>query len=134
MTEQKKFLCLCYYEPAAVEAWTPSDQEAVHAACQPHDKALRASGKCLLNSSLSEPDTARVIRGSAAGPVATKGPYAKTNEPVGAVFIVEAPDMDEAVRIASLHPSSNVPQFVNMKGGIEVRALDYFEMPSAKRA
>jgi hypothetical protein len=134
MTELKKFLCLCYYDADEVKTWTPSDQEAVSAACQPHDKALRATGKVLLNSSISEPETARVLRGSAAGPVATEGAYAKTNEPVGAAFIVEAADMDEAVRIASLHPGVNAPKFVNMNGGIEVRALEYFDMPSAKRA
>jgi hypothetical protein len=67
-----------------------------------------------------------VIRGGARGPVTTMGPYAATREPVGAMFIVDAADMDEAVRIASLHPGVNVAQFRDMKGGIEVRELEHF--------
>ncbi len=124
----KKFLCLCYYEEAAFQAWTPEDLAAVGEACAPHDRALRATGKARFTAALSEPATARVIRPGPNGvPVATDGPYLKTPEPVGAVFIVEALDMDEAVRIASLHPGVNVAQFAKMKGGIEVRALDRVE-------
>ena len=125
-TATKKFLCLCYYSEAEFKAWTPEQQAAVPDACAPHDKALRATGKCLMNTSLSEPDTARVIRSSANGPVVTNGAYAPTPEPVGAMFIVEAADIDEAVKIASLHPGANLPQFFRT-GGIEVRAFDYFE-------
>jgi hypothetical protein len=120
----KKFLCLCYYEAAAFQAWTPEDHAAIGEACAPHDRALRATGKAQLNASLSDPSSARVIRPGASGrPIATEGPYHATPEPVGAVFIVEAQDMDEAVRIASLHPGVNVKQFASMKGGIEVREL-----------
>lgn len=128
MTESKKFLCLCYYDEPAFKAWTPSDQQAVMEACQPHDRALRATGKVVLNASLAEPDEARVILGSATGPAVTKGPYARTDQPVGAAFIVEAADLDEAVRIAALHPGANVTQFRGMKGGIEVRELAHFEV------
>jgi hypothetical protein len=126
MTATKKFLCLCYYEEAAFQAWTPSDHEAIGAACEPHDKALRGTGKCSLNASLASPAEARVIRGGERGPVVSKGPYVQTGEPYGAMFIVDAADMDEAVRIASLHPGVNVAQFRNMKGGIEVRELEHF--------
>src|SRR5688500_13985805 len=116
-----KFVCLCYYDEAKVKAWTPAEQAAVREACAPHDKALRASGRVFLNSSLAEPDTARVIRPTASGPAMAKGAYAPTPEPIGAMFIVDAPDIDEAVRIASHHPSGNLAQFFG--GGIEVRAL-----------
>lgn len=124
MTATKKFLCLCYYDEPAFKMWTPSDLEAVVAACQPHDKALRATGKSSLNASLGEPAKARVIRGGERGTVVTKGPYRETSEPYGAMFLVDAADIDEAVRIASLHPGVNVAQFCSMKGGIEVRELE----------
>ena len=124
----KTFLCLCTYEEAAFKTWTPADHAAVVQACTPHDEALRATGKVLINASLSEPETACVIRGGERGPVVTRGPYAATPEPVGAMFLVQAADLDEAVRIASLHPAVNVPQFTVMKGGIEVREVGHFEL------
>jgi hypothetical protein len=124
----KAFLCLCTYEEAAFKTWTPADHAAIGEACAPHDQKLRATGKVLINSSLSEPETARVVRPGKNGPVVTNGPYAPTPEPVGAVFIVEAADMDEACRIAALHPGVNVAQLSAMKGGIEVRELGHFEL------
>ena len=125
---KKMFLCLCAYEEAVFKSWTPADHAAVVEACTPHDKKLRATGKVLVNTSLSEPETARTIRPGKDGPVVTTGPYAPTPEPFGAIFIVEAADIDEAVRIAALHPGVNAPQFQRMKGGIEVRELAYFEL------
>ena len=132
-TASKKFVCLCYYNEAEFKAWTPEQHAAVGDACAPHDKALRATGKCVMNTSLSEPDTARVIRSSDTGIVVSNGAYAPTPEPIGALFIVEAANMDEAVKIAALHPGANVPQFFG-KGAIEVRAFDYFEANGVKDA
>ena len=120
-----KFLCLCYYDHASFKARTPADEATVRNACAPHDKALRATGRLVMNSSLAVPDTTRVIRPTSSKPVTTKGAYAPTPEPIGAMFIVDAPEIDEAVRIASLHPSANLALF---GGGIEVRAFDYFEL------
>ena len=134
MIESKKFLCLCYYDEPAFKSWTPSDHQAVVEACQPHDRALRATGKVVLSSSLAEPHQACVIRGSAAGPEMSPGPYAQTSQPVGAAFIVEAESMDEAVLVAALHPGVNVAQFRGMKGGIEVRELVHVEMSTPKPA
>lgn len=129
-TTTNKFLCLCYYNHAEFLAWTPEQQAAVPEACAPHDKALRASGKCLMNTSLAEPDQARVIRPSKTGPVVSQGLYAPTPEPIGAMFLIEAADMDEAVKTASLHPSAQLTQFFG-GGGIEVRALGYFDAPKS---
>jgi hypothetical protein len=127
-TTTKKFLCLCYYSEAEYKAWTPEQHAAIPDACAPHDKALRASGKCSMNTSLGEQDQARVIRPSKNGPVVSKGAYAPTPEPVGAMFMVEAADMDEAVGIASLHPGAQLSQFFRT-GGIEVRQLEHFDGP-----
>jgi hypothetical protein len=44
---------------------------------------------------------------------------------VGAFFIVDAADLDEAVDAAAKHPGAHVGQFLG--GGIEVRPCDMFE-------
>jgi hypothetical protein len=48
--------------------------------------------------------------------------YADTSEPFGAFFLIEAADVDEAVKIASLHPGAHLGAMFG--GGIEVRPVD----------
>ena len=60
----------------------------------------------------------------------TEGPYLTTSEPVGAFFIIEARDMDEAVEVASKHPGAHVGQYLG--GGIEVRSIDMLDQPEPR--
>ncbi|HVR39231.1 MAG TPA: hypothetical protein VMU84_09040, partial [Thermoanaerobaculia bacterium] len=69
---------------------------------------------------------AKTIRGGSDDkPYLTDGQYVDTNEPIGAIFMIEAKDMDEAVQIALKHPGGYVGRYFG--GGIEVRAFDHFE-------
>jgi hypothetical protein len=123
-----KFLCLCYYDPAEFAALSPEQLASIHGLCAPHDQALRDSGHCDFVASLSEPETARVVRPVDGGaPRVEAGAYATTREPVGAFFLIDAADLDAAVKIASLHPGAHLGRFFG--GGIEVRAVDHFIEP-----
>jgi hypothetical protein len=114
-----QFICICYYDQAKFEALTKDDMEALRRVCEPHDKALHASGHLEFVAGLAPQEDFRVIRPSDNGPIVSKGPYARTPAPFGAVFLINAADIDEAVRIASLHPGAHVGKFLG--GGIEVR-------------
>ena len=57
----------------------------------------------------------------------TDGPYLETKEQVGAFFIVEAADLDEALAVASLHPAATLGEEIGW--GIEVRPIDGFMQP-----
>ena len=94
-----KFLCLCHYEPARFAALSESDRQALGDRCRPHDEALRASGRLIMVGSLAEPPSSRTVRPGNGGPSVSDGPYAATDEPVGAFFIIEAGDMDEALAV-----------------------------------
>jgi len=48
--------------------------------------------------------------------VVTDGPFPETKEQIGGFFIVDLPDLDEAIRIASLVPSAQY-------GSMEIRPL-----------
>ena len=123
------FLCLCHYEPARLKALSESDREAIGPACRPHDEALRASGHLVMVGSLGEPPSSRTLRPGDDGPSVSERPYAATDEPVGAFFIIEAKDMDEAVEIASMHPGAQLGRYFG--GGIEVRPIDLLDQPAA---
>ena len=125
-----KFLCLCYYDERKFEAMSKSDLEALERECRPHDEALRASGQLVLVGSLALPQSSAVLRAGNGDPKVTQGAYVRTGEPLGAFFVVEAEDLDAAVRIASKHPGARLSQF---GGGIEVRPCDLFELTPSGR-
>jgi hypothetical protein len=122
-----KFLCLGYYNEKKFNALGKPELDAMVAACKSHDEALKKSGHLLSVASLGPPHTTTSVRPRNGKPEATDGPFAETKEQVGAFFIIEARDLDEATRVASLHPAARLGEDVGW--GIEVRPIDYFFQP-----
>ena len=81
--------------------------------------------KMLIQGSMSEPNTWKSIRPVNEKSTVSDGPISESKEQIGAFFVVEAENIDEAVRIASLHPGAHLGKYFG--GGIEVRACDMFE-------
>jgi len=119
-----KFLCLGYYDEKKFNALPKPDVDALVQRCRTHDEALRKSGHMLMVASLAATRDATSIRPRNGKPVVTDGPFAETKEQVGAFFIVEAPDLKEATRVASLHPAAHLGEQVGW--GVEVRPIDYY--------
>jgi hypothetical protein len=67
---------------------------------------------------LSSATTVRVDNGDA---VTTDGPFAETKEALGGFYLVEAKDLDQAIKIAAMIPGAK-------HGSIEVRPI--FELPA----
>jgi hypothetical protein len=65
---------------------------------------------------LVEASEAKVVRVRGGERIVTDGPFADTKEVIGGVFFTELPDLDEAIRLASLVPAAEY-------GSIEVRPL-----------
>lgn len=119
-----KFLCLCHYETARFAACTPEDFEEVGRICKPRDEALHASGHLVAVGSFVDSAQYAVIRATEEGPAVSRGPYAQTQEPFGAFFIVEADTIEKAIEIASLHPGAHLAR--QFGGGIEVRPCETY--------
>ena len=120
-----KYLCLCYYDQKKFEALSEQDLEALGRACRPHDEALHRSGHLILVGSLALPQSSPTVRPRNRRPTVTHGPYVDTKEPVGAFFMIEAGDMDEAIEVASKHPGAHLGE--HLGGGIEVRPIDMLD-------
>ncbi len=60
--------------------------------------------------------TAKVVRVRDGERIVTDGPFAETKEIMGGVFLVDLPDLDEAIRLAALVPSAR-------HGSIEIRPV-----------
>ena len=61
-------------------------------------------------------DTAKVVRVRDGERIVTDGPFAETKEVVGGIFVIDLPDLDEAIRLASLVPTAE-------HGSLEIRPL-----------
>ena len=121
------FLCLCHYDLAKFAALGADEFARIRERCAPHDQALYASGHVSLVGSVAAQDAYRTLHAHGDTVTVETGPYARSDEPFGAFFLIEAEDIDEAVRIAMLHPSANLGSVFG--GGIEVRPLDRFIEP-----
>jgi hypothetical protein len=61
-------------------------------------------------------ETAKVVRVRDGERLVTDGPFAETKEIIGGMFILDLPDLDEAIRLASLVPSAD-------HGSLEIRPI-----------
>ena len=104
-------------------AWVdlPDEERAeLRAAEMPHWVSLfEELGKADPNVSGKELDgrtTAKVVRVRDGERIVTDGPFAETKEIVGGVFLIDLPDLDEAIRLAALIPSAK-------HGSLEIRPI-----------
>jgi hypothetical protein len=112
-----KFLCLAYGEQKAMEALTKDEFEKLVAKCRVYDEELRKTGRLIEGKSLEW--ACKSIRPRNGKPVVTDGPFTETKEQVGGLVIIEAENLDEAVRIASMHPAAHLGE--RLGWGIDVR-------------
>jgi hypothetical protein len=114
-----KYLCLAYGDQSKMEALSKTEFEALVAKCGPMDEEMRRAGKILMTESLEWATT--TIRTRNGEQVVTDGPFVESKEKVGGLFIVEARDLNEAIRIASMHPAARLGE--DRGWGLEVRPI-----------
>jgi hypothetical protein len=114
-----KYLCLAYGDRGKMEALSKSELEAIGSACQPYMEDLRQSGHLISDQGLTWESTLVRPRGGKVS--VTDGPFAETKEQVGGFFVIEARDLNEAIRVASRHPAAHLGEHLGW--GIEVRPI-----------
>jgi hypothetical protein len=62
---------------------------------------LQADGHWVFAGGLGGPDTATVIDGRGTGAMFTDGPFVETKEWLSGFWIIEAPDLDVALKLAA---------------------------------
>lgn len=118
-----KFLALAYYHEKTFETTAPEEMQAIAAKCAPLDEALNATGKMTLVASLAATKDTVSVRPRNGKPTVTDGPYVETKEQLGSFFLLEAKDMQEAIRLASMHPAASLGE--KMGWGIEIRPIEF---------
>ena len=114
-----KYLCLAYGIQKEMEALTKEQFEALMVKCRAHDEELKQSGHLVSGTSLEW--AAVSIRRRNGKVVVTDGPFIETKEQIGGLVVIEAKDLNEAIRIAKLHPAAHLGE--GQGWGIEVRPI-----------
>jgi len=83
---------------------------------------LRERGAMLAGEALEPTSTATTVRVVDGKTLTTDGPFAETKETLGGFYLVQAADLDEAIRFAAMIPGAT-------HGSIEIRPI--FNVPYA---
>ena len=119
-----KFMLLVYTDPALVDALPEGQMDGMLRTCFDHVDELEQDG-CLIESQMLEsPRAAKSVRIRNDRVTATDGPFSEAKEVLGGFNLIEARDMDEAVRIAAEFPWART-------GCIEVRPVQ--DLPTVRR-
>ncbi len=111
-----KFLMLIYNDDTLLNALPAGEFDRMMRGCLTHADELRAEG-CLLDSmQLEPPAQSKSLRMRDSKMNVIDGPFAEAKEYLGGFNLIEAADMDEALRIAMAFPWSQT-------GRIEVRPV-----------
>jgi len=111
-----KFMVLIYNDDSLLDAMPPAQFDATMRGCIEHAAELRKEGRLLDSQMLESPSTARTLRSRKNRMTIVDGPFAESKEVLAGFNLIEAEDMDEAVRIASEFPWAST-------GCIEVRPV-----------
>jgi hypothetical protein len=115
MKEQDmKYMLLIYLDEKGGQS--EAERQKCYVESTQYAHKLHASGKFLASAPLHPTSTATSVRQLNGGPLVTDGPFAETREQLGGYFLINAKDLDEAIRIASEIPAGRF-------GTVEIRPV-----------
>ncbi len=111
-----QFLVLIYNDDSLLDALPEGQADDMMRHCLTNADTLRDQGRLLGSQQLEPPSTAKTLRVRQGRTSIVDGPFAETKEYLGGFNLIEAADIDEAMRIATSFPWAQA-------GAIEVRPV-----------
>jgi hypothetical protein len=108
-----KYAVLIYPKPGSHEALSADEYRTVNA----EYLALRDDPRCIGGAHLQPAETATTVRHSPGEALITDGPFADSKEVLGGYYVLDAPDLDDALEFVQRIPT------VRLGGAVEVRPL-----------
>jgi hypothetical protein len=115
-----KFMLVIYNDSTLLDALPAGEADGMMRDCLAHADELRGDGYLIESQMLQDAQRAKSVRIRNGRLSATDGPFAEVKEVLGGFNLIEAADMDEAVRIAAQFPWART-------GCVEVRPVQDIE-------
>lgn len=115
-----KYLCLVYSNEELLHSLPESPEDSE---CLAYAEHIQASGRMIAAEALQSVHTATTVRVRGGKTSITDGPFAETKEQLAGFYLVDARDLNEALRIAEKIPAARV-------GSVEVRPVRELEVAS----
>ena len=116
-----RYMCLVHFETAKLDDLPLAEKQEVDRRSLAYDQDLRSGGHYILSEAVQGGDSAVLVRVRDGRMSTTDGPYVETKEQMAGFVLIEARDMNEAVRLAAGIPLAEI-------GTIEVRPV--YEIPT----
>ena len=109
-----QYMLLIYGDEKNWNNMSESDINKTMQAYVAYSKELAASGALRGGSELAPVSTATTVRVRNGKALTTDGPFAETKEQLGGYYLIDVPNLDEAIKWAAKIPSA-------VNGSIEIR-------------
>ncbi len=112
-----KYLVLIY---GNAQTWADAPTAWQEANAARHQAFIDSARPAILGVSELEP-AARAVsvrRGRSGKPSVTDGPFLETKEVIGGYYLLDAPELAEAIRLAG-----QIPEATDTHGGVEIRVI-----------
>jgi hypothetical protein len=116
-----KFVVLIYSDESLLEELSPREFSETMRGCVEHADDLRKQGRLLDSQILGPVTAAKSVRVRNGKQTIHDGPFAETKEIIAGFNLIEAEDMDEAVRIGATFPWTRT-------GCVEIRPVQDFDL------
>lgn len=115
-----RYICLVHFEPSALDNLPTAAKKTIDRRSLGYDAELQAKGHYIMSQAIQGGDSAVLVRVRNGKVATTDGPYIETKEQMAGFILIEARDMNEALRLAAGIPLAEI-------GTIEVRPV--YEIP-----
>ena len=111
-----RYLCLVCFDNTLIDTLPPGEWDKLVRDSAEYDLELQRSGHFIAAEALMSPDSATTVRMRNGKMSATDGPFAELKEQVAGFILIEAADLNEAMRLGANIPLARI-------GSVEVRPV-----------
>ncbi len=117
-----RYMCLVHFDTDDFSKQPQAVRQELDRRSLGYDEELKAGGHYIASEAIEGGDSAVLVRVRKGEMSATDGPYVETKEQMAGFILIEARDMNEAVRLAAGIPIAEI-------GTIEVRPVFLIPTP-----
>jgi hypothetical protein len=119
---EMQYLLLIYEDEKKYATMTEAEQTANLGEWYKYSMWLKEQGNMKAGDALQPVSTATTVRKKGDKVLTTDGPFAETREQLGGYYLIEAADLEEAIRLAAPCPATT-------GGSVEIRPVMKYELP-----